>query len=232
MSGFRTRRRSPAPPAAPRPGRITAIEPQRHDPARVSVFIDGAFAFGLHLDVQLAHHLAPGDVLDEETIAQLLREDEVKRAIAGALSLIAYRPRAAGEIRQKLRERGFPPEAIDAAVERIRDLGYLDDRDFAGRWVESRQQHRPRSARMLGRELAQKGVDREVIAQTLEEAGIDELGDARALAEKKWPSLAGLDAPTRQRRLAGFLARRGYDYDIIRRVIEALEPAEDDPSSP
>src|SRR5690606_30921233 len=105
-------------------GRISAIEPQRRDENRVSVFIDGAFAFGLHIDVQIEHNLAPGDDLDDDTIAQLLREDQTKRAIASALNLIAYRPRAAGELRGKLRERGYPPEAIDNAIARVRDLGY------------------------------------------------------------------------------------------------------------
>ena len=229
MSGFRTRhRRDEEPPEAPRPGRISAIEPQRRDPARVNVYIDGAFAFGLHLDLQLEHHLAPGDDLDEEAIARLLREDQTKRAVASALNLLAYRPRAAGELRARLRERDYPPEAIDAAIARIRELGYLDDRNFADRWVESRQQHRPRSARMLGRELAQKGVDREVIEQTLEDAGIDEFSDALALAGHKWPAWRNLDRPTRERRLSGFLTRRGYGYDIIRRVLETLEGEADE----
>lgn len=223
LSGFRTRPRQEAEPKpAPRPGRISAIEPQRRDPARVNVFIDGAFAFGLHLDLQLEHHLAPGDDLDAEMITRLLREDEVKKAITSALNLIAYRPRAAGELRTKLRERSFAPTVIDAAVGRIQELGYLDDRDFADRWVESRQQHRPRSARMLSRELAQKGVDRDIIEQTIDEAGIDEFSDAVALAQRKWPSWRNLDQPTRERRLSGFLARRGYGFDIIRRVLEAL----------
>jgi len=223
LSGFRTRRRPDDEPAPqPKAGRITAIEPQRRDENRVSIFIDGTFAFGLHIDLQIEHNLAPGDDLDDEMIERLLREDQTKRAIASALNLIAYRPRAAGELRSKLRERGYPPESIDNAIARVRDLGYLDDRDFADRWVESRQMHRPRSTRMLARELQQKGVAREVIEETLEEAEIDEFADALALAERRAASLRGLDVPTRERRLSSFLARRGYGYDVIRRVLEAL----------
>jgi regulatory protein len=223
LSGFRTRRRPDDEPAPqPRAGRITAIEPQRRDNARVNIFIDGAFAFGLHIDLQLEHVLAPGDDLDDEKIALLLRQDQTRRAITTALNLIAYRSRSAGELKDKLRERGYPPYAVDDAIARMRELGYLDDRDFADRWVESRQAHRPRSVRMLTRELQQKGVARDVIEGTLEDAGIDEFGDALALAERKAGTLRGLDAPTRDRRLSAFLARRGYSYDIIRRVMDAL----------
>jgi regulatory protein len=231
LSGFRTKRRPDDEPAAqPRPGRITAIQPQRRDNARVNIFIDGAFAFGLHIDLQLEHDLAPGDDLDEDKIGLILRQDQTKRAISTALNLIAYRSRAAGELKTRLRERDYPPEAIDDAIARMRELGYLDDRDFADRWVESRQTHRPRSVRMLTRELQQKGVAREVIEDTLEDADIDEFGDALALAEHKVASLSGLDEPTRDRRLSGFLARRGYSYDIIRRVMDALgSEAADEP---
>ena len=224
MSSFRPRRRADdEPPAALKPGTITDIQPQRRDNARVSVFIDGAFAFGLHIDLRLEHYLAKGDVLDEEQIALLLKQDAVKKAIATSLNLIAYRPRAAGELATKLRERGYDVEAIEAAISRMRELNYLDDREFADRWVESRQLHRPRSTRMLKQELQHKGVDRETIEATIEEAGIDEFGDALALGQKKAESFRGLDPQVRERRLSGFLARRGYGYDIIRRVLEALE---------
>jgi regulatory protein len=227
MSSFRPRR--PAddePPAAPKPGTITDIQPQRRDNARVSVYIDGAFAFGLHIDLQLEHYLKKGDVLDEEQIRLLLKQDAVKKAISTSLSLIAYRPRSAGELASKLRERSYDAETIDVAIGRMRELNYLDDREFADRWVESRQMHRPRSTRMLRQELQQKGVDQQIIDSIIEEARIDEFGDALALGQKKAESLRALEPQVRDRRLSGFLARRGYSYDVIRRVLEALETEE------
>ena len=223
MSPFRSRRTSDEEPkAAPRPGTITDITPQRRDESRVNIYIDGKFSFGLHIDIQIDHYLKKGDVLDEERIARLLKEDETKKAIASALNLIAYRARAAGELSTKLRERGFAPEAIESAIARMTELGYLDDREFADRWVESRQTYRPRSVRMLKQELRQKGVDREIIETTMEEAEIDEFSDARALAEKRVASLQDLEPAIRDRRLSGYLARRGYGFDVIRRVLDAL----------
>jgi regulatory protein len=224
VSSFRSRRRDDdQPKEPPKPGKITAIQLQQRDNARVNISIDGKFAFGLHIDLQLDHGLAPGDMLDEATIAQLLKEDETKKAITAALNLIAYRPRAAGELRTKLREKGYSPEAIDAAVNRMQELNYLDDEAFAERWIASRQQTRPRSERMLKQELAQKGIDRETIEQSLEEAGVDEFGDALELARKKFDSMSLLDRDVRFRRISGFLGRRGYGFDVIRRVMDTLE---------
>lgn len=230
MSSFRSRRRrdDDQPKEPPKPGEITAIKVQQRDNARVNIFIDETFSFGLHMDIQLDHRLKPGDVLDEATITRLLQEDETKKAIAAALNLISYRPRAAGELRSKLREKGYAPEAVDAAVNRMQELRYLDDEAFAERWVESRQSSRPRSERMLKRELAQKGIDKDTIEQTVADAGVDEYGDALELARKKYESLRNEDRNVRYRRLSGFLGRRGYGYDIIRQVMEALEGADDD----
>ncbi len=229
MSSFRSRRRrdDDQPKEPPKAGRITAIKVQQRDNARVNIFIDDTFSFGLHMDIQLDHRLKPGDVLDEADISRLLKEDEAKKAITAALNLISYRPRAAGELRTKLREKGYAPEAVDAAIARMQDLRYLDDEAFAERWVESRQSSRPRSERMLKRELAHKGVDKETIERAVGEAGVDEYGDALELARKKYESLRGQDRDVRYRRLSGFLGRRGYGYDIIRRVMETLESADD-----
>jgi regulatory protein len=229
MSSFRSRpREDDQPKEPPKPGTITSIQVQRRDNARVNIFIDGKFSFGLHMDIQLDHHLRAGIVLDEAAIAQLLQEDEAKKAITASLNLIAYRSRAAGELRSKLREKGYSPEAIDTAVNRMQELNYLDDEAFAERWVTSRQNTRPRSERMLKRELAQKGIDRETIEQTIEEAGVDEFGDALAIAQKKAATMGALEPAVRSRRISGLLARRGYGYDIIRRVIETLKSPEDE----
>lgn len=217
------RRRDRPPAEPPKPGTITSMEPQVHDADRLNIQIDGEFAFGLHVDVALNHYLHEGTVLSAETIQQLLDEDEVKKAILAALNLIAFRPRASGELTRKLREKGYRAEAAEAAVNRMQELGYLNDTDFAGRWIENRQEHRPRSRRMLQQELREKGIDTETISEVIENAEIDELGDALALAQKKAAGMAALDAETRQRRISGFLSRRGYGFDVIRTVLEEIE---------
>lgn len=212
----------------PKPGKITGVTPQKRDDARMNIEIDGKFAFGLHIDIVLANYLAVGTDLSAEKITELQAEDQVKKAITAALNLISFRPRASGELQRKLREKGYPADAAEAAVSRMLELGYLNDADFADRWIENRQEHKPRSRMMLHRELMQKGIDRETISEALEETEIDEFGDALELARKKANSMAGLDQQTRDRRLSGFLGRRGYGFDVIRKVLEQLDSPDDD----
>lgn len=206
----------------PKPGKITAISAQQRDDARTNIEIDGKFAFGLHADVVLNHYLTVGSELSAELIEKLQQEDEVKKAITAALNLLSFRPRASGELERKLREKGYSPESAEAAVTRMHDLGYLNDADFANRWIENRQEHKPRSRRLLQQELRHKGIDGEVIEEAMAEVEIDEVADALQIALKKAGSMQALDQQTRHRRLSGFLGRRGYGFDVIRKVLDEI----------
>jgi len=208
---------------APREGSITSLKPQQRDPDRINVFLDGQFAFGLHHDLVLEAGLSPGMEVDEELSESLLGRDLVRQAISAALNLLAYRSRAEGEIRTRLRQRGFPAGAIDECIDKLRDWRYLDDQDFAERWIENRLEQRPRSARMIAMELRGKGVEASTVTDAVNRAGIDERTDALRIAAERWGRLSGLDRQVRQRRITGCLSRRGYGFDVIRDVLKELE---------
>ncbi len=205
-----------------RGGTITKITAQVRDPNRSSVFLDGEFAFGISTDRVLERGLVPKDVLTAERVAELITLDTVDRAIAAGMDLLSYRPRSTQEIRDRLARKGFTQPAVEAAVERLAGWGYLNDGDFARRWVENRTEHRPRGTRLLAQELRHKGIDRELIGETLEEADIDELAAALQAGERKAQSYAKLDPAIARRRLSGFLARRGFNGGTVRQATEQL----------
>ncbi len=208
---------------APEPvaGRVTEISSQR-DPDRVNVFLDGAFAFGLDREVAELEMLAVGDDLDAERIARLRAADDVARATTAALGLLARRPRSERELRDRLRHKGHAPSAIDAAVTKLEGWRYLDDADFARYWVENRAANQPRGRRLLEQELRLKGVDRETVRETIAAAELDEAAAALELGRAKLRSYAGQEPAVVRRRLAGFLARRGYGFDVFRPVLDRL----------
>lgn len=219
-------RRQPAgdeePKRDPRPGQVTAVEAQRHDPDRVSVFVDGAFSFGLPAQAAQDEGVRVGEEIDDDRLAHLLALDERARALAAALAFLAYRPRSEREVRDRLRQKGYPPAAIDAAVEKLQGWRYLDDADFARRWVENRETHQPRGRRLLEQELRRKGIDREVARETVDGAEIDERAAALELARDRLRRLAGEDPATVRKRLADFLARRGFGWDVVRPTLDAV----------
>ncbi|NCC32747.1 MAG: regulatory protein RecX, partial [Chloroflexia bacterium] len=151
-------------------GTITAITAQVHDSQRVNIFIDGAFALGISLTTLAREGLWVGLTLDDAAWQRLAASAQVEQALVSALRLLDARPRSRAEVRLRLRHKEHPPEVIDQVLERLQDLGLLDDAAFSRYWVENRQRFRPRGARALVAELRNKGVDRDTIATALAEA--------------------------------------------------------------
>jgi regulatory protein len=206
--------------------RITDIRDQVRDPERVSLFIDGEFRLGLPRIVVAERNIYVGQHLSDAEIQELEKIDEISRATNQAVRLLSFRPRSRRELETRLKKNGYGSEAIAAAIERMVELGYIDDVDFASYWVENRQQHRPRGRRLLASELRSKGVPPDIVDQAIEEAEIDEYAQALELAVRRAERLRGLDRETWRRRLAGFLQRRGYGWDVVRPVLDDVESAE------
>jgi len=198
---------------------ITAIEPQRKNPQRVNVYIDGEFAFGLARIV--AAWLKTGQEISDEKIASLQAEDEREVVYQRALHFLSYRPRSSAEIRKNLEKHKATAALIAETIERLEGNGLVNDETFARLWVENRNQFRPRSRSYLTMELRQKGIDDE-ITRTILDANVDEETLALEAARKYARRVAGLDRNEFRNKLGGFLARRGFSYAIIAPVIAQL----------
>jgi regulatory protein len=198
---------------------ITALKAQKKNPNRISVYLDGEYAFGLARIV--AAWLQIGQRLSEEDIARLKQQDTQEVAYLRGLRLLSYRPRSVSEIQRKLSELGFEEPVITAAIQRMKDNGLLGDDQFAKTWVENRAAFRPRSKRLLAMELRQKGVAEETIQQALDETD-DEDKLAYQTASKYARRLAGSDWETFRKRLGAYMMRRGFSYGTIAPILRQV----------
>ncbi len=211
------------------PGTITSIEAQKHSATRFSIFLDGAFAFGIGRDLLIESGIAKGEFLGQDRLDAILAQDAIDRAVTTAMRALEQRMQTGKELRTRLLRKGFDPAAIDAALERLAKYGYLNDERFAELWIENRLAHRPRSKRMLEQELRQKGVDREIVQETVASSEIDDRAAALDLATRRLKSVHGLPPQEQRKKLTGILARRGFDYGTIRTTLEAVlgEPSDE-----
>ncbi|HEY7780590.1 MAG TPA: regulatory protein RecX [Ktedonobacterales bacterium] len=205
--------------------RVTALEPQEHRPDRWSLFLDGAFAFGLDGALVVAEGIAVGLELGPAAVERLRLASAEQDLYSAALRFLEPRPRSRAEVRRRLTRphpRRTPPEpaAVERVLERLAAAGVLDDRDFADFWIDNRDRFSPRGARALGMELRQRGVDR-ATAETLTAPERD-AGRALAAGRQRLRSLAGLDYQTFRTRLGPFLLRRGFDYTTARETVRQL----------
>jgi regulatory protein len=195
--------------------KITAIEAQKRNPNRVNIYLDDQFAFGLARIV--AAWLQVGQVLSDEKIAAMQEQDAREVAMQKALHFLSYRARSLEEARKNLEKHEIPQAAIEHTLERLQTAGLLNDHDFARTWVENRNTFRPRGRRALRMELRQKGLSESVIETTLEQT-TDEEALALEAARKHLRKLQGLDWMDFRKKLAGFLGRRGFPYEVIAAV--------------
>lgn len=206
-------------------GTITALRAQARDSQRVNIFVDGAFALGVSLTTLTRERLFVGQQLSEEDFARLERTESADKALHAGLRLIEARPRSLAELRERLGRKGFAPEAVAAAVERMRELGLADDESFARFWIENRQTYRPRGVNALRDELRRKGVSHDTIAAAIDASGQRDEEGERALALGRAALHKYADAPNYAafaRRLGGYLQRRGFGFDTVRPVLEQL----------
>jgi len=196
--------------------RITAIQAQKRNPQRVSVFLDGEFAFGLSRIV--AAWLAVGQEISDEKIALLKTEDEYEVVYLKTLNYIQYRPRSSQEIRRYLAKNNTPEAVTEKTLERLQRAGLVDDIRFAQTWVENRADLRPRSRQALAFELRQRGIDSQTISEAL--ADIDDNALALEAARKQARRYQEMDRQGFRQKMCSFLARRGFSYSVS---VEAAE---------
>lgn len=199
-------------------GRITAIEPQKRNPQRLNISIDGEFRVGLYRIT--AAWLRVGQEISEEKLAQLIAEDRLEAAYQQALRFLEPRARSSAEIIQNLRGHGYPESIFDEIIERLRRDGLVDDKGFARMWVENRGEFRPRSRRLLAFELRQRGLSDEDIAEATADLDEEELAYQAGLKQAR--KLHGLDWATFRQKLGNFLARRGFTYDIAAPIVRRI----------
>ncbi|MEL6268591.1 MAG: RecX family transcriptional regulator [Chloroflexota bacterium] len=199
-------------------GKITALEIQKRNKERVNVYIEGEFAFGLNL--MDAVSLRKGQELTEADITALKDGDAIVRAVDAAANFLSYRPRSSREVRDNLNKKDYPPTVIDAAMERLRTMGYLDDEAFARFWVENRDTFKPRSPMALAVELRQKGVPDDIIQRVIET--VDATDAAYRAAQKKLNSYRGHSVQDFKKKLGSYLQRRGFGYEVVNDVFDRL----------
>lgn len=143
------------------------------------------------------------------------------------LRQLAMAPRSRQQLRDKLRQRNCPDDVAEAVLDRMAEVGLVDDEAFAGMLVRSKQAGRGLATRALSQELRTKGIDPETAEAVLADIDPDEERErARALVDKKLRTLHGLEPTVQTRRLAGILARKGYPSSVAFAVIrEALAEA-------
>ena len=211
--------------------RITNVRPHERRPGWYEVQLDGASCILLPDDVLAGHGLDEGSELDDETVERIRIEGQTAEASRIALRYLSVRPRSRREVELRLRREGAGPEATARTVDRLLELGYLDDPAFAAAFTRDRIRLKPCGLRRLRSELRSRGVSAEDAEAGIFEALSEEETTEAELLERAAAArarrIAGADPRVAKRRLFAFLARRGFDPGEARAWVERWASSEE-----
>jgi regulatory protein len=196
--------------------KITAIKAQVKREGRYSIFVDDKYAFSLSAEGLLDAHLVTGQELSQVDVTDYKRLSQEDKAYNLALAYVARRMRSEGELQDYFRRKQYAPELAEQLLIKLRRLRFVDDAEFARRWVENRRRLKATSTKKLRLELRQKKVNSEVIQTVLAEDETDEHQLLRDLVEKKRRISRYQD----DQKLMMYLARQGFTYDDIKAALK------------
>ena len=200
--------------------KISAITPQKRNQNRLSISLDGNYAFSL--DRYTAAWLVVGAELSEAEIERLLAKDEVESAYVRVMRFLATRARSQHELEQYLHGKGYAESVCATVLERLEADGYLDDARFASEWLENRSTFRPRSHAQVRAELRLKGISEAVISETLEKTEHKDEDLAIEAARKAFRQFEKQDWKTFRVKMGNALMRRGFSYSVAQEATKKI----------
>ena len=207
--------------------RITSIKQQKNK-NRVNVYLDEEFGFGIDLDNFVVLNLKIGQELSQGEIDKIVKKAEFQKTLNKILRFAMVRARSEKEYRDWLYRKKVPEVIWKDVFSKLKSLELMDDKKFARFWVESRNEFKPKPARIVRQELRLKGIDKDIIDEVLSENEIDEKEIALNLLENRKSHWERIEKAKRGQKMAVYLVSKGFDYEVARKSIEVYNTREDD----
>jgi regulatory protein len=194
----------------------------------VAVEFDSGEVMKIPSRVAGPYRLEEGKNVDATEYAQLKAESQRHRSKKMALDYLAICPRAVAEMERYLVKKGFDHDLVRDIVEGLKEAGYIDDADYAARYIGNKCGKKPVGKNLLMSELLKKGLARDVIRNALRESEslLCSFDQVLSIAEKKYAAIK--DKKNALAKLAYFLRGRGFDADTVSAVIERVRHGDED----
>ncbi len=198
---------------------ITDIQPQAKNKNRVSVFIDGKFAFGIDEKDCSFMGLKINTEISEERYNYILNNTIYVKAYQKADRYIGFKMRTEKEVRDKLKEEGYNDDIIEKVISSLLKYKYIDDSAYSKMYISDCIRLKKWGPQRIKMELYKKGVSQNIIDSAIEESDLDDRESIiESLLEKRIKNTP-IDLKEKQKHF-NFLLRRGFNSEDIKKVIE------------
>lgn len=200
--------------------KITKLERQKHKNSRVSVFVDGEYSFSLTDETVVEYGIFVGADINNFPLEEICKKDRYKQALSSAFMTLSRSAKSEKQLRDALLKKEFESFCVDAVIERLKELNYIDDLRFTKSFVENSSSSGINAIRF---KLKNKGISDEIINSVLENVkDDDQIVRAVEIIKKQLPRYSKYETFEQKRKLNDFLYRKGYQWDVIKSAIDKV----------
>jgi regulatory protein len=207
---------------------ITKIEVGKRNKERVNIYIDNEYAFSISAELVYKENIKVKDEINVERLKKLADEDNYIKCKNSALKIIERTYKSEKELRDKLVLKGYDDHIIKRTINFLREYNLLNDTNYAKMYVKDRSRNQGKNK--IKYTLIQKGIDENIIEEELNKIDKDEIKKVvYEMALKKYRVLSKRENDNYKltQKLYRFLMGKGYDYDLIKDVINSIVKSED-----
>lgn len=199
--------------------KISSVE-KRHKRSNVRmIYINDEYSFDISDELFMKYNLYEKTEITEAEITEIKNRQMLADAKKEGLRFAASRIRTEKEVFKKLISKGYEEHTAKEAADELRSLGYLDDREYARKYILDKIKLNPKSKELIKKELVSKGISRDTAQNALSECRLDDLSIAETLVAKKFSKFNCSDLNV-QKKIYNFLAYRGFRQEVIENIID------------
>ena len=201
---------------------ITKIEAQKKNDDRVNIYVDEKFFMAIYKELVFSFNLKKGQEIDKDYLKNILDDEIYMKAKNKALNILSKSSQSEKQIQQKL-SKDFEEHTIDRVIEFLQKYKFVDDEDLANRIVNTNVNLNKYGKNKIKQNLYNKGIDKIIIEQAMDEIDSDkEFENALYLGKKRYDRLKNEDPRKAYQKIGNHLAYKGFNYDIIKKVLNRL----------
>lgn len=193
---------------------ITGIEPRRKSMS--ALYIDGEYVMNLDTETLAINGIKTGMEIDDETLLELIKKSDERRAKEKALYLISHRDHSKKELIDKIK-RTSNEQAAQFAAKKMEELGLINDTEFAKKYARELLEFKKFSKNRASFEMAKKGLDKELITEILDDMDINPVEQICSIINKKY--VRYLNDEKGQKRVISAMQRLGYRWEDIKSAL-------------
>ena len=207
---------------------ILHMEPRPRKKGSYLLTLDDDRIVPVHEEVIVKYKLRSGMEVEDGSLQQWILEADTKMAYDQSLRYLQYRARTRKQLCDYLARRGFGKEAMEAAADKLEGYHFLDDADYAARYIRGKKSDKPMGRRRMAQELKARGISEEIL-QTAMEGYSEEEEQEQAIRLGETCAKRYRDLPAEEFRVkvGRTLKRRGFDWDTVRHVLRRLQEEEE-----